>query len=280
MPFYDFDALDYISSCALKSDDEIKVAELAIALVFDDHETVSIDRHLNHLKKISDEVGRRFCALIEAGSDDDVRARLAALKYVIIDVHDYQPDTKNHEILEGADMIRVIDRGRGCSAALGILYMDAAHRQGWHIEGINFPSHFLCRIEHEGVRLIFDPSSSCAVMQAHDLRSLVKNTLGDKAELSAQYLDGIDVKQSIIHLCNNIKLRRIEMGEYRNALSMVRRMLVLSPDEYRLLFDAGVLSARLSENDQAKEYLNKYIEKAPDDYDCRDALILLSELSD
>ncbi len=278
MPFYDFDALDYISSCALKSNDEIKSAELAIALVYDDHEVVSVDRHINHLKKISDEVGRRFCALIEAGSDNDVGARLAALKHVIIDIHDYQPDTKNHEILEGADMIRVIDRGRGCSAALGVLYMDAALRQGWQIEGVNFPSRFLCRIEHEGMRLIFDPASSCAVMEAHDLRALVKEALGEEAELSTQYLEGLDAKQSVIHLCNNIKLRRIEMGEYRKALSLVRRMLVLEPDEFRLLLDAGVLSARLNENDQAREYLNDYIEKAPDDYDRRDALILLSEL--
>ena len=235
----DFNARDYISSCALKSDGDVKIAELALAMVYDDHEGLSIDRYFNHLQKISGEVERRYRALLEAGSDSDLNTRLAALKHVIADIHDYQPDSRHHEILEGADMIRVIDRGRGCSTALCVLYMDAARAQGWHIEGLNMPSQFLCRLEHKGLRLIFDPSSGCRVMEAHNLRALVKQTLGDDAELSTEYLNGLDARQSVIHLCNHIKHRRIEMGEYDQALSMVKRMRILMPEEYRLLLDAG-----------------------------------------
>lgn len=276
----DFDATDYISSCALKSDDDIKMAELALAMVYDDHENLSIDRYFNHLKKISGEVDRRFRALLEAGSSNDSNTRLAALKHVISDVHDYQPDSQHHEILEGADMVRVIDRGRGCSTALCILYMDAAREQGWQVEGLKMPSQFLCRLEHEGGRLIFDPSSGCRIMEAHNLRALVKQTLGDDAELSTEYLEGLNVRQSIVHLCNHIKHRRIEMGEYDQALLMVKRMRILMPDEYRLLLDAGVLYARTDNIKQARICLNDYIEKAPNHYDRRDAMLLLSELPD
>lgn len=274
----DFNALDYISSCALKSDREIKIAKLAVAMVYEDHEGISIDRYINHLEKMSSEVERRYKALIKAGSDDDVATRLAALKHVISDTHNYQPDSEHHEILEGADMIRIIDRGLGCSTALGVLYMDAAHRQGWDVEGLNFPSRFLCRIEHQGERLIFDPSSACRMMEAHNLRALVKQILGDEAELSTEYLKGLGTRQTIVHLCNHIKHRRIEMGEYAQALSMVKRMRMLIPEEYRLLLDAGVLFARTDDAKQARLCLNEYIEKAPNHYDREDARMLLSEL--
>ena len=274
----DFDAQDYISSCALKPEDEVKIVKLSLAMVYADHEGISIDRYINHMKKMSGEVGRRFKALRDAGGDDDVRTRLAALKHVINDIHDYQQDSKNHEILEGADIIRVIDRGRGCSTALCVLYMDVARSYGWQIDGLNLPSQFLCRMEHNGERLIFDPSAGCKIMEAHNLRALVKQTLGDEAELSTEYLDGLDARQSVIHLCNHIKHRRIEMGEYEQALSMVKRMRLLMPEEYRLLLDAGVLFARTNNVTQARTCLNDYIEKAPNDHDKQDAKLLLSEL--
>jgi len=57
-------------------------------------------------------------------------------------------------------------------------------------------------------------------------------------------------------------------------------MRLLMPEEYRLLLDAGVLFARTNNIEQAKACLNDYIERAPNDYDRRDALLLLSELPD
>lgn len=274
----DFDAHDYINVCALKSDQEIDVGRLALAMSYDDHTEISIDRYVNHLNKLSDEVGRRFVALLEAGSDDDASTRLAALKDVICDQHAYQLDSEYHEILEGADLIRVIDRGKGCSAALCVLYIHAARKQGWDVVGLDFPARFLCRLEYAGERMIFDPSSSCTVMKAHNLRAMVKHVLGDSAELSNAYLNGLDVRQTIVHLFNHLKHRRIEMGEYQQALLMVNRMRILVPNEYRLLLDSGVLCARIGFTERAIKDLRQYVDKAPSYYDREDAMMLLADL--
>ena len=274
----DFNAQDYISECALKSKEAIDLAGVCIAMIYHDHDGLSVDRYFNHVTKISNEVGRRFKELIKAGSEDDCGTRLAALKYVISDIHDYQVDSDHYEILEGADIIRVIDRGRGCSTAVSVLYMDAARKQGWNIEGLNLPARFLCRLEFQGERLIFDPSLSCRVMEAHNLRALVKQALGDGAELSTEYLRGLDVRETAVHLCNHIKHRRIEMGEYKRALSLIDKMMVLAPDEYRLLLDAGVLLVRTGNYSRARECLEAYIETAPSEFDKQDALMLLSDL--
>ena len=276
----DFDAQKYISACALKSHEEIDLAKLCIAMAYEDHAGLSLDRYLNHISKISTQVGRRYKELRAAGSDDDCGTRLAALKHVISDTHDYQTDSDNHEILEGADLIRVIDRGLGCSAAICILYMDAARKQGWHIEGLNMPALFLCRLEYEGERLIFDPSSGCRMMEAHNLRALVKQKLGDAAELSTEYLNGLNARQSVIHLCNHIKHRRIEMGEYDRALSLVENMMIIAPDEYRLLLDAGVLLTRTGNYKRARTCLEDYIKTAPHAQDKQDAMMLLDDLPD
>ncbi len=277
-----FKAIDYIKASAEKADGDIDAGKLALAMVYDDHFGLtlpSLERYFHHFKIIAENVMRHYCALIDAGSADDVGVRMAALKNVIVGELGYEGDDPWHEILESADMIRVIDRGSGCCAALGLLYMDAARKCGWQVEGLDVASHFLCRIEHEGERQIFDPANGCRVMRAHDLRALVKDRLGEEAELSSKYMEGLDVRGSLIHLCNSLKLRRIEMGEYEPALEMIERMRLLEPKEYRLLLDAGVLYARTGQIEKARVCLEDYIENAPSPYDRHEAKVLLDELN-
>lgn len=259
-------------------DDELDLGKLALALVAPDHEGVCVNKYESHLDKIASETAIRHAELISAGANDDVSARLAALKYALSVVHDYRLDDIDHEILESADIMRVIDRGSGSRCAISLLYMIAARAQGWAIEGLRFPDYFLCRMEKDGERLIFDAGQSCKILEAHDLRAIVKETLGDAAELSSDYLVGLGARASLIHLCNFIKIRHIEMGDYRFALDIILRMLVIDPDEYRLMFDAGVLHARLNENEAAINCLNEYIERAPDHHDREEARLLLGEL--
>jgi len=148
------DHLAYLQVCGENADQDIEVGRLAIALFSADHQGISVNRYHTHLKKIFDEVSERHAALIEQGSDNDVYTQLAAMKHVLSDLYGYAADTPHHEVLESADLMRVIDRGKGCSSALCLLYMDVARKMGWRIEGLNFPSRFLCRLEMNGLRLI------------------------------------------------------------------------------------------------------------------------------
>ena len=262
----------------LKEDKDIDLGQMALDLSRDDHVGVSVDRYESHFKKLRKEVAARYDELIKSGAEDDAGVRVAALKHVLSDIHDYRVDTDEHEILESADIMRVIDRALGCRTALCLLYMDIARAQGWIIEGLNFPNYFLCRIEKDGERLIFDPSQGCRVLEAQDLRAIVKDALGDQAELSNDYYEGVDGRATVIHLYNFIKTRYIEVGNYSAAIAIVERMRSVAPDEYRLLLDAGVLYARLDEREKAIECLNEYIDKAPNYYDREDARLLLGEL--
>ncbi len=272
----DFDAALHLKSVSAMPDADIPLGVSALAMVADDHKGVCVHRYIQVLETIQNQVGARYRALLAEGADDDAGVRIAALKHVIYDRHGYYYDSG--EPLETADLMRVLDLGKGGCEALCILYMDAARAQGWAVYGLDFPSRFLCRIEHMAQRLIFDPREMCKVMEAHDLRALVKDALGAQAELSTKYYDGCGARASLIHLCNRLKLRRIEMGEYGEAIEMIERMRVLAPDEYRLLLDAGVLYMRLNENERAVVCLESYIERCEDVYDRREAEALLRDL--
>ncbi len=273
------DALQHLKSVSTMSDADIDLGVTALAMVADDHEGVSVDRYIQHLKKINRQVAERHFELLSKGADDDAGAQIAALKYVLYDRHGYYEDDTG-EPLENADLMRVIDLGRGCSAALCLFYMNAARMQGWDIEGINFPSRYLCRIVKDGQRLIFDPVQQCKLIEAHDLRALLKGTLGDVHELSTEYYKGQDARETIIHLCDYLKLRRIEMGDYAAGIELIERMRLIAPDEYRLLLDAGVLYMRLHEDGLAVRCLEDYIERCENLHDRNEAMLLLQDLAE
>lgn len=273
-----YDPIAILKESGGAKDSGINLVELALALAAPEHDGISIDRYRQHVAKIARDVGERHTELMEAGAQDNVQTQLAALKHILSDQEGYAGDEETYNDLQNADLMRVIDRRKGMPIALCILYIQAGRMNGWMMEGLNFPGHFLCRIEKGGERVIFDPFHACKVMEASDLRSLIKNVRGPNAELSVSYYEPCSNRETIIRLQNNIKLRLIEGEDYAGALESVERMRMLAPDEYRLLLDAGVLYAKTGKKTAAADVLEKYIEVAPDPLDRRDAELILREL--
>jgi len=172
----------------------------------------------------------------------------------------------------------VIERRRGLPVALGLLYIVAGRYCGWQVEGLNFPGHFLVRLEMDGERLIADPFRAGAEMDAAALRGLLKSIAGEKAELSHQFYLPVSNRDILIRLQNNLKKRLIEQEDYAQAVIVVEAMEALAPDEYRALFDKGILYAKLGQKGQAIKAIEDYITRAPDARDRQQAQGILQQI--
>lgn len=263
----------------LLNDSDINLAKTALLLGAINSPGISLDRYENHILRLCDEVTQRHAFLIKEGANDDAGTQLAALKHVFIDTHDYRGDLENYEDLQNANLLRVIDRRKGMPIGISLLYIHVGLAQGWQIEALNFPAHVVCRIEKDGQRILFDPFHSCKTLQAADLRQLLKTLLSSDAELSTSYYEASTKRDILIRLQNNIKLRLIENEEYAEAVKIIEQMRLIDPDEYRLLFDAGVLYSRLNHAMAAMRLLEQYIERAPLE-DRKDALFLLNQIKE
>lgn len=275
-----FDASAVLKDSGGKKDSDIDLLAVALAFAVPSHEGISVDRYLHHAAKAAKDVGERFAELVAAGAMDDAGTRLAALKHILSDREGYAGDTEQYDDLQNADLMRVIDRRKGMPISLCILYIHVGRANGWNIEGLNFPGHFLCRIDHHAERLIFDPFTACTILEAPALRQLLKKVRGPNAELSPDYYQPCTNRETLIRLQNNVKLRLIEAEEYEAALKSVEMMRQLDPDEYRLLLDAGVLYAKTGQRLAARDVLEKYISVVPDIHDRHDAERMLREITD
>lgn len=274
-----FDAQTTLVKNGARPDSEINILHVALAFAEKNHKGIVVERYLNHVAKMVVDVGDRYIALLNAGAQDDARTQLAALKHILCDREGYKGDTETYNDLQNADIMRVIDRRMGMPIALAILYIHVGRANGWDVDGLNFPGHFLCRIQKGAMRLIFDPFSDCALMEAPDLRALLKKAKGPNAELSADYYQPCGNRDVLFRLQNNIKLRLIEMEEYAEALKSVELMQMLDKEEPRLMFDAGVLYMKIGKPRQAVDVLRQYMSKTPNQADKADAQRLIDEIA-
>lgn len=272
--------LDDLTDLGHRADEDIPLGDTALLMASRYHEGLDLGRYRQHLLKISADVRQRAYDLAQAGADDSAHTRIAALKHVISDQLGYRGNKDNYDDLQNADLICVIDQRKGLPIALSILALEAGRAQKWNVEGLNFPGHFLLRLEYQGTRLIFDPFDSFRILEAPDLRALLKEVNGKNAELSAAYYTPAGNRDILIRLQNNIKLRQVEAEDYAGALETVEIMRLLAPQENRLLFDAGVLYARTAQRQKAIDALDAYIKAAPTPGDRQDARILLQNLID
>jgi regulator of sirC expression with transglutaminase-like and TPR domain len=159
----------------------------------------------------------------------------------------------------------VIDRRKGLPVALGILYIHIARTLGWDAVGLNFPGHFLIRLEAAGDRLVIDPFHNGQVRNAADMRELLKLNSGLDAELSPQHFGTASDRDILIRLQNNIKIRNIQDGRLQQALDIVGGMLLFAPEIASLWHEAGAMNLRLGNLMAAIENFERFIDLSDHD---------------
>jgi regulator of sirC expression with transglutaminase-like and TPR domain len=221
----------------------LPLAEAALAFARIDRPTVDPEGYRAHLDQLADELAAELGGV----SAPPLKERVRALVQVMVGNHGYQGDGATYDDLSNADLMRVIDRRRGLPVALGILYIHAARAQGWQAGGLNFPGHFLIRIDAGGERAILDPFAGGELRSTAQLRKLMQ-LLGagrdgqGATELRPEHYRMVDDRDVLLRLQNNIKLRLLQAGGSEAAFEVLRRMRLLAPRHADLWRETGMLA--------------------------------------
>jgi len=255
----DDDTEDWLRGLADLPDHEIDLGEAALRLGACDRRRVGLDRYRDHLSMLVDETG---AAALDAPDDgpEAVAARLAALRRVVVERHGYTGDSLTYDDLQNANLLRVIDRRKGLPVALGILILNTAHRLGWDMVGLNFPDHFLLRLDHGGARVIIDPFQGCSERTVPELREMLKAGGRPDAELQPAHYAPVGRRAVLLRLQNNIKLRLLQSRDAPRALAVVERMLWIAPQTPELMREAALLNAHLGKLQAAITGIEAYLE--------------------
>lgn len=242
-------------------DADVPLADGALHLAACAHPGAALEpfhEHLGALAATVEETAAR------SEDSDSAEGRASVLRAVLVERWHYVGDVEAIEDVDNADLMRVIDRRRGLSVSLGILWLHAARAQGWAAHGLNFPGHFLLRLDGaDGDRVILDPFHGGRTVDAADLRALLKALNGPAAELTPDMHGALSNRDILLRLHNTTKMRYLDAGHVDRALGAVEQMLLIAPTDHRLWREAGLMHMRLGALEPALERLDTYLALAP-----------------
>lgn len=191
--------------------------------------------------------------------DLDLTEQTKLLQDILAGKFGFTGDKNSYNDLANANLMRVIDRRKGLPVSLGIVYLHVGRRLGWDMVGLNFPGHFLIRMEKNGHRAIIDPFDGGAVREVADLRKLLKSVQGEEAELTPEHYTPVSDRSVLLRLQNNIKMRKLQRGALEQAVETIQLMVLFAPTEAMLWRELGLFQARLGEVKKAINALETFM---------------------
>ena len=142
---------------------------------------------------------------------------------------------------DNADILAVSERRRGLPVALGLFYLDAARRCGLSVNGVDFPGHFLLRIETSEGPLALDPFSDGRVIMPSELtrRALHAGLTPDVADRLDVLMAPASDRAVLIRLQNNIFARAAVARDYARAERSALRRALIDPGDHRPWLDVA-----------------------------------------
>lgn len=261
-------------------DEDVPVVETLVLLGALDHQVVDLSTYHVQIAQMHEALVNAIAATPHEAGEDINQWRLNRLIEVIFDQFRYHGDY-GHEGFDDPEKINFLDvltTRSGIPVAIGALFYELAHAQHWTIAGLNFPGHFIMRLEAGASRLIFDPFNHGRVLDAAMMRHLLKDSLGAQAELHHDYYNTVTPRDIILRFCNNRKIRFLQLGNYEAALETVRHELWVAPNEPLLYFDGGILSAKMEMLTQAIDYFTVFINTSDDTRSITEAKAMILSL--
>lgn len=156
------------------------------------------------------------------------------------DLH-FTGDLLSYDHPANADLIAVAERRKGLPVALGVFYIAAARRCGMKVFGVDFPAHFLLRVETEDGPIALDPFSHGRIVLPSELtsRALQAGLTPGVADRLEELMTPVPDRAVAIRLENNIFARASAARDFARAERSALRRALLNPADHRPWLDVA-----------------------------------------
>lgn len=256
---------------ALSPDPDLAVAALMIARLA--YPKLDAGPYLDQLDAFGREARLRLAAApVVPGAapprvDPERYASVMALNdYLFKDLH-FVGNSLHYEDPRNSCLNEVLDRRTGIPITLALLYMEVARRAGLHVEGINFPGHFLMRCPaRRGLPysedLIIDAFHGGALLSADACHVLLRRHSED-AVFDSHLFDHATKPQILARVLLNLKRIYVQMHSFPQARDVTELLLAVDPSARHELRDRGLLAYHLKDFSAALRDLQAYLQLSP-----------------
>jgi regulator of sirC expression with transglutaminase-like and TPR domain len=266
---------------ALSPDPDLAVAALMIARI--EYPKLDAGPYLDQLDSLGREAKRRVTAALNAPAnapahvDPQRYAGIMALNDYLFGELRFVGNDLKYEDPRNSFLNEVLERRTGIPITLALIYLEVARRADVHVEGVNFPGHFLVRCparrgEPYSEDLIIDAHHGGALLSEDVCRSMFRKYAGPEALYHARLFAHATKPQILVRMLLNLKRVYVHMHSYPQARDVTELLLAVDPSATNELKDRGLLAYNLNDFSAALRDLQAYLQlsAAPDlDADAR-----------
>jgi regulator of sirC expression with transglutaminase-like and TPR domain len=242
----------------------LATAALVIARI--EYPRLDSDRYLSQLDRMG--AGARLAIerqAHETGDSSTIGCIRALNTYLFEDQH-FIGNRDRYEDPRNSCLNEVLERKTGIPITLALVYMEVARRAGLHIDGVNFPGHFLVRCPEVRARgssgIIIDPFHGGALLSEHDCRLLLQRHVGSEVAFNRSLLAPATRPQIIVRMLLNLKRIYVHMRSFPQARVVTELLLAITPSALSELRDRGLLAYHLNDVTGALRDLQTYLKLA------------------
>jgi regulator of sirC expression with transglutaminase-like and TPR domain len=242
------------------------LAQAALVIARIEYPKLDPDPYLAQLDGMGAAARRAIEDHLRASGDTSTLACIRALNGYLFDVQHFVGNRDRYEDPRNSCLNEVLERRTGIPITLALVYMEVASRAGLHIDGVNFPGHFLVRCPDVNGRgragLIIDPFHAGALLSEHDCRLLLQRHVGAEVAFHRSLLAPATRPQILVRMLLNLKRIYVHMRSFPQARVVTELLLAITPSALSELRDRGLLAYHLNDVTGALRDLQAYLKLA------------------
>lgn len=273
MPFvFDFSTptpLGYFAAL-VGDDDSLPLLEAATALAQDEYPDLDVQEVLGDVDQLLARLRRR------CSNDTDPLQRLRALNQFFFRDMGFGGNVNNYYDPDNSYLNAVLRTRRGIPISLAVLWLELAQGLGLKARGVNFPGHFMVKVNLPNGQVVIDPFTGQSLSR-EDLSERLepykrRNGLVDDFDVPVGlYLQASPSREILARMLRNLKEIHRTQEDWLRLIAVQDRLVVLLPEAWVEYRDRGLAWAEMGDARLAVSDLEIYILHTEDALD-RDAM--------
>ena len=265
---YEFSAptpLGYFAAL-VGEEDAFPLFEAAVAIAQDEYPDLDIQQVLGDVDQMLSRVKRR------CNADAGPLQRLRTLNQFFFRDMGFGGNVNNYYDPDNSYINAVLRTRRGIPISLAVLWLELAQGLGLKARGVNFPGHFMVKVNLPNGQVVIDPFTGQSLSR-EDLSERLepykrRNGLVDDFDVPVGlYLQAATPRDIVARLLRNLKEIHRTQEDWLRLIAVQDRLLILLPDAWSEYRDRGLAWAEMGDLRLAVNDLEIYVEHSDDTLD-------------
>lgn len=241
-----------------RSQGDFRLAEGALLIAQEEYPHLDVTTYLYRLDTMAEAVKQHL------GLELDPQHIVATLNAYLFDTQGFYGNQEDYYDPRNSFLNDVLDRKTGIPITLSVLYLELGRQVGLPIMGVGLPGHFIVQYAAQPEQFWIDPFHRGQVLTREACLARLQDVYGPTLAWYDTYLQPVSDHDILRRMLHNLKAIYLQQNDHGRALSVVERLLLLTPGMPTEVRDRGLLHAQLGHLEAALDDLQHYLQLAPD----------------